>query len=275
MLEQPVPDGADVGRVPRHLLSRHHGGLLDRQDLGRAAVLRADLRAARRCRCCVLVVFGPMLMWKRDSAARASLRPAALPLRRRPASRSPRGLVAVGVAAASRGRRPGAGRRGWSFGAAAILVRRWARQRHVAQGADDAAGDLRPGARACRPGHPRRRRDGDVDVADVEDPRHAARRRRVAIGPATIRLDGLREALGPNYVTLIASVHAGARRRRAAAGVGAALLSRQPDADDAGGHRLVPRRQHLCRGRRGPGRAASWCALTTIRWSAGSGPARC
>ncbi len=148
-----------------------------------------------------LVVFGPMLMWKRDTLAgvlgrlRVPLVAAAVAL-----------VAAVAVAGVEHvAAAGGIALAVWLvLGAAAILVRRWSgsdtwrkvRTTPVATYglvlAHAGLGVLVAGVTVIS--------TWQTSKVLVMHPGE-----RVAIGPATVRLTGLREAMGPNYVTLIAS----------------------------------------------------------------------
>ncbi len=148
----------------------------------------------------LLVVFGPMLMWKRDSLG-ALVRRLRVP------------LVATGVALVA-GLALGGGKQiaaagglalaVWLvLGAAAILVRRWngsdtwRKVRTTPMStyglvlAHAGLGILVAGVTA-------------MSIWQTSKILVLQPGERVTVGPATVRLDGLHEALGPNYVTLVA-----------------------------------------------------------------------
>ncbi|MBV8970766.1 MAG: heme lyase CcmF/NrfE family subunit [Sphingomonadaceae bacterium] len=148
----------------------------------------------------VLVVFGPMLMWKRDSVSGVVRR-----------LRAP--LVTTGVALAAGlalagGKVAAAGGLALAvwlvMGAAAILVRRWSGSDTLRKVrttpmsvyglalAHAGLGVLVAGVTA-------------VTVWQTSKILVMQPGQTIAIGPAHLRLNGMREALGPNYVTLIAS----------------------------------------------------------------------
>ena len=216
----------------------------------------------------LLVTFGPLLQWKRDGLKPLFSRvkwPAVAALGTGLAALIVLGpkavLSALGFALAI-----------WlTGGAAALLVRRWVSLRSLRTTpfsvygmalAHAGLGITVAGITAMS--------GFEVTKVLVMRPGETA-----SVGDARVTLTGIRDVTGGNYVAQQASFSARQGNTIRRPDVGAAFLPQQPQPDDRGGHRRRAGGQYLCRDRRARSdRAASPCAFTTTRSSAGSGAAR-